>query len=30
MESISFQCSPEQAQDEQFIENKLRADSGIK
>jgi uncharacterized FAD-dependent dehydrogenase len=30
MESISFQCSPEQAQDEQFIENKLRSDSGIK
>ena len=30
MESISFQCSPEQAQDEQFIENKLRADRGIK
>ena len=29
MESISFQCSPEQAQDEQFIENKLRTDSGI-
>ena len=29
MESISFQCSPEQAQDEKFIENKLRADSVI-
>ena len=29
MESISFQCSPEQAQDEKFIETKLRTDSGI-
>ena len=29
METISFQCSPEQAQDNQFIENTLRENSGI-
>ena len=29
METISFQCSPEQAQDNQFIENTLRENAGI-
>lgn len=29
METISFQCSPEQAQDIQFIENTLRENAGI-